>query len=97
MRRLADLDFAGLGDVPRIIGEFHFGALDRGMFHAGLVKVKDQAERADVYRSYMRGALLNPTFVGTGWFKYQDEPTTGRGLDGENYQISFVDCCDTPY
>jgi hypothetical protein len=96
-RSVADLDFAGLGDVPRIIGEFHFGALDRGMFHTGLVKVKDQAERADAYRSYMRGALLNPTFVGTGWFKYQDEPTTGRGLDGENYQIGFVDCCDTPY
>jgi hypothetical protein len=26
-----------------------------------------------------------------------DEPTTGRALDGENYQIGFLDSCDTPY
>ncbi len=27
------------------VGEFHFGALDRGMFHPGLVGVADQKER----------------------------------------------------
>ena len=32
-----------------------------------------------------------------GWFQYQDEPTTGRVYDEENYQIGFVDICDTPY
>jgi agarase len=26
-----------------------------------------------------------------------DQPATGRGLDGENYQIGFLDICDTPY
>ncbi|MFO0890026.1 MAG: beta-galactosidase [Isosphaeraceae bacterium] len=31
---------------PVIIGEFHAGALDRGMFHTGLVSAADQAERA---------------------------------------------------
>jgi len=25
-----------------------------------------------------------------------DQATTGRG-DGENYQIGFLDVCDTPY
>jgi len=84
-------------DLPLIIGEFHFGALDRGMFHTGLVKVKDQAERAQVHKEYVEGCLRHPQFVGCHWFKYQDEPTTGRGLDGENYQIGFVDTCDTPY
>jgi len=84
-------------DKPVIIGEFHFGALDRGMFHTGLRGVKNQQERANAYRSYVIGALRNPIIVGTGWFKYMDEPTTGRGLDGENYQIGFLDCCDTPY
>lgn len=29
--------------------------------------------------------------------KYQDQPTTGRVLDEENYQIGFVDIVDTPY
>ena len=84
-------------DVPLIIGEFHFGALDRGMFHTGLRPVKDQAARAAAYKSYVRGVLRHPQFVGCHWFKYTDEPTTGRALDGENYQIGFLDIVDTPY
>nr|MBP7053987.1 beta-agarase [Phycisphaerae bacterium] len=53
-------------------------------------------DRADKYRSYLESALRNPCIVGTHWFQYKDQPTTGRG-DGENYQIGFVDICDTPY
>ncbi|MBU0606496.1 MAG: beta-galactosidase [Armatimonadetes bacterium] len=94
---VADFKPAGGADVPLIIGEFHFGALDRGMFHTGLVPVASQEARAKAYRDYVQGALRNPYFVGTGWFKYMDEATTGRPLDEENYQIGFVDCCDTPY
>jgi len=83
-------------DKPVIIGEFHFGALDRGMFHGGLCPVKDQAERAQYYKSYIQGALKNKYIVGAHWFQYKDEATTGR-FDGENYQIGFVDVCDKPY
>jgi hypothetical protein len=83
-------------DLPVIIGEFHFGALDRGMFHTGLRKTENQKDRADKYTDYVRSALRNPYIVGTHWFQYIDQPTTGRG-DGENYQIGFVDICDKPY
>jgi len=83
-------------DMPTIIGEFHFGALDRGMFHTGLKRTTDQQDRADKYGSYVRGALRNPQIVGTHWFQYKDQATTGRG-DGENYQIGFIDICDKPY
>jgi hypothetical protein len=83
-------------DKPTIIGEFHFGALDRGMFHTGLKKTINQQDRADKYKSYVRGALRNAYIVGTHWFQYKDQATTGRG-DGENYQIGFVDICDKPY
>jgi hypothetical protein len=83
-------------DKPTIIGEFHFGALDRGPFHPGLVPTADQNERAAAYRHYVGSALENPYIVGTHWFQYADQATTGRG-DGENYQIGFVDTCDTPY
>jgi len=83
-------------DKPIIIGEFHFGALDRGMFHTGLKKADNQQDRAAKYKDYVQGALRNPFIVGTHWFQYKDQPTTGRG-DGENYQIGFVDICDTPY
>jgi hypothetical protein len=83
-------------DLPVVIGEFHFGALDRGLFHAGLRPVADQRARGAAYRRYVRGALANPWLVGTHWFQFVDQPATGRG-DGENYQIGFVDVCDTPY
>lgn len=83
-------------DLPLIIGEFHFGALDRGMFHTGLRSTNSQQDRADAYAHYVRGALRNPFIVGTHWFQYKDQATTGRG-DGENYQIGFIDVCDKPY
>ena len=38
----------------------------------------------------------NRYLVGTHWFQFGDQATTGRG-DGENYQIGFLDVCDTPY
>lgn len=84
-------------DKPLIIGEFHFGALDRGLFHTGLVPVANQAARAQAYKDYVLGALKHPQFVGTHWFQWMDEPTTGRVYDEENYQIGFVDVADTPY
>jgi len=59
-------------------------------------KTANQQDRADKYKSYVRGALRNPYIVGTHWFQYKDQATTGRG-DGENYQIGFIDICDTPY
>lgn len=86
----------GAVDKPCIIGEFHFGALDRGMLHTGLVKRKDQKDRAETYQSYVEGALKNRNWVGTHWFQFSSQATTGR-TDGENYQIGFVDICDTPY
>jgi hypothetical protein len=44
----------------------------------------------------VQGALQNEWLVGTHWFQFGDQATTGRG-DGENYQIGFLDVCDTPY
>ena len=83
-------------DAPVLVGEFHFGALDRGLFHPGLCPTENQQDRAAKYTGYVRSALANPLIVGTHWFQYVNEATTGRG-DGENYQIGFLDVCDTPY
>ncbi len=87
---------AGAVDKPMINGEFHFGALDRGMFHTGLVATRSQQERAKCYRDYVNACLDHPRFVGTHWFQWQDQPLTGRS-DGENYQIGFVTITDAPY
>jgi hypothetical protein len=84
-------------DMPVIIGEFHFGILDRGMFSASLCPAGiTQAERAVAYTRFVQGALTNPHIVGTHWFQFRDQPLTGR-WDGEGYQIGFVDVADTPY
>ena len=79
-----------------INGEFHFGALDRGMFHTGLVATRDQTERADCYRAFVNACLDHPRFVGTHWFQWRDQALTGRS-DGENYQIGFLTITDAPY
>ncbi len=83
-------------DKPVMIGEFHFGALDRGLFHPGLIQVADQAERGRTYTGYVTSALRHPQVVGVHWHQFGDQATTGR-FDGENFQVGFVDCCDTPY
>jgi hypothetical protein len=83
-------------DAPVIIGEFHFGGLDRGQFWGGLFSAENQQDRAAKFTAYVRSALDNPQLVGVHWFQYGDEATTGR-IDGENAQCGFVDICDTPY
>ena len=93
---LADFKLPEGVDKPVIIGEFHFGALDRGLFHPGQVKTANQQERADSYAEYVESALRHPNFIGTHWHQYSDQATTGR-FDGENFQVGFTDVCDKPY
>ncbi|MCX6900512.1 MAG: beta-galactosidase [Verrucomicrobia bacterium] len=83
-------------DKPVMIGEFHFGALDRGMFHPSLIEVADQAARGKAYATYIASALRHPNFIGAHWHQFGEQPTTGR-FDGENLQNGFLDVCDTPY
>jgi len=94
--QVRDVKLPGNVDAPVIIGEFHFGASDRGLFWNGLVSTDDQADRGRKYADYVNSALDNPQIVGVHWFQYGDEAVTGRG-DGENAQCGFVDVCDTPY
>lgn len=81
---------------PVLVGEFHYGTYDRGMFSSSLVPVGNQQERAVSYTRFVQGALVHPAFVGAHWFQFRDQPLTGR-YDGEGYQIGFVDVADTPY
>ena len=82
-------------DFPIIIGEFHTGALDRGLPHSGLRLTNNQKERALVYKNFLSQAVKNPYILGVGWFQYLDQPYTGRN-DGENYQIDFITVGDYP-
>jgi hypothetical protein len=95
-KSLADFKLPDGIDKPIIIGEFHFGALDRGLFHPSLIQVKDQQERGEAYYNYVESALKHPNFIGVHWHQYADQATTGR-FDGENFQNGLLDVCDTPY
>jgi len=83
-------------DLPVVLGEFHFGGMDRGMFHTGLVYTSSQEGKGEAYEYYVRSCLRNPCVIGTNWHQFSDQPTSGR-FDGENFQVGFTDCCDTPY
>ncbi len=84
-----------LTGLPILIGEFHAGVPDRGMA-PGLVQVLNQEERGVAYQYYVEHAAAHPYVIGTHWFQWMDEPSTGRA-DGENYNIGWIDVTDQPY
>ncbi|MBN1184235.1 MAG: hypothetical protein JXB49_18240 [Bacteroidales bacterium] len=81
---------------PIMIGEFHFGSIDRGLPATGIVGAKNQQARADAYRYYVEHGFARPEIVGIHYFQWIDQPVLGRS-DGENYNIGFVDICGNPY
>ena len=89
-------DFSSLTNKPVMIGEFHFGALDRGMDATGLRGVSSQKERGKAYRRYMHRAASHPMCLGAHYFILYDQAYLGR-FDGENYQIGALDVCSHPY
>ena len=86
---------ARLSGRPILIGEYHIGVPADGLA-AGLVQAKDQLERGSAYRYYVEQAASLEWFLGAYWFQWRDEPVLGR-MDGENYNIGFVDVADRPY
>jgi len=84
-----------LTGLPMMIGEFHFGVPGRGLA-PGLAQTVNQTERGVAYRYYVENAAANPAIIGTHWFQWGDQPSTGRN-DGENYNIGFIDVTDRPY
>lgn len=83
-------------DVPILIGEWHVGALDVGLPASGLVRVRDQRERGEAYRTYLEEAASKPWCVGAHYYSLYDQSSLGR-WDGENYNIGFLDVCNRPY
>ena len=79
-----------------MIGEFHFGATDRGPFGTGVCQAENQVDRAEKMKTYVRSALGNPQIVGVHWHQFSDQATSGR-FDGEYLQVGWTDICDTPY
>ncbi len=84
-----------LTGLPMIIGEYHFGTVDRGMAQS-LWQVENEEQRGVAYRYYTENAYSHPGLIGTGYFQWCDQDMTGRG-DGENYNCGLIDVTDRPY
>jgi hypothetical protein len=85
-----------LTNLPMIIGEYHFGTVDRGLAQS-LWQVDTQEERGVAYRYYTEQAYAHPGLIGTAYFQWNDQDITGRRYDGENYNCGLIDVTDRPY
>ena len=85
-----------LTDMPMIIGEYHFGTVDRGMAQS-LWQVNSEKERGIAYRYYTEQSYSHPGIIGTAYFQWSDQELLGRSLDGENYNCGLIDVTDRPY
>lgn len=86
---------ADILNLPIIVGEYHFGTVDRGLAQS-LWQVDSESERGIAYRYYTENAYSHPNFIGSGYFQWCDQDITGR-FDGENYNCGMVDVTDRPY
>ncbi|MDR1161191.1 MAG: hypothetical protein LBK45_02520, partial [Tannerellaceae bacterium] len=85
-----------LTDTPMIIGEYHFGTVDRGMAQS-LWQVENQEQRGVAYRYYTEQGYAHPGLIGTAYFQWCDQDLMGRSIDGENYNCGLIDVTDRPY
>ena len=81
---------------PVMIGEWHFGSVDRGVPSTGLQGAENQSARGEAYRYYFEQGIARPELIGIHWFQWNDQPVFGRS-DGESYCIGFLDICNRPY
>ena len=83
-------------DLPVMIGEFHFGALEPRAHGHRPGGVQTQSERAKAFRYYCERVAAHPYGVGCHFFQCYDQFVLGR-FDGENYNIGLFDICSRPY
>ncbi|MEK0317803.1 hypothetical protein [Cohnella sp. 56] len=96
MCRTAVEEVYGHVGKPVMVGEFHFGAIDRGLPATGIRGALDQENRGKAIRRYIEDAAAQPNCVGVHYFQLNDQPFLGR-FDGENYNIGLVDVCNRAY
>lgn len=94
-------------DKPTLVGEFCIPAWYGGERGFGRYSTYAETDResGEYYASYVKAAAADPRCIGAIWFKYRDDPITGRGGDpgsaadlvrGEAYAFGLVDEADRP-
>jgi hypothetical protein len=91
---------------PVLCGEFSFPAFyggRRGFGRYGAVSADDDARAGELYARWVQDAAKDPYCVGVSYFKYRDQPLTGRGpgrgdmpVIGEHFAFGLVTETDRP-
>ena len=91
--------FADVAKLPILVSEYGFRAADAGLpnTYPVIYPVYDtQTDRADAFESYAREGFAKPYVVGLHWFRFVDQPASGR-FDGEDNNFGLVNIADEPY
>jgi hypothetical protein len=83
-------------DKPIVVGEWHIGGSDKGLYANGLVCSTTQEERGKCCAYYMQTAMSYINCIGIHYFEFNDQPLLGR-FDGENMQHGLIDVCNKPH
>lgn len=87
---------SSVSDMPMMIGEWHIGGGDKGLFAHGLLSSPTQEERGKSCAYFMQNAMVHKNCVGLHYFEMNDQPLLGR-FDGECMQHGVIDICNRPY
>jgi len=89
-------DWHRLTGRPILIGEHHFPLASPRQLPP-LYPAFSPDQRRAMYVDFVRSWAGQPWAVGNHWFQHADQPLTGRGHDGENQTVGFVDITDQPH
>ncbi|HBP38617.1 MAG TPA: beta-galactosidase, partial [Clostridiales bacterium] len=90
------LRLAASAGKPVIIGEWHVGEPESGLWRSGHICAATSTDRGKAYRHYVETAAAFPCCVGTHYFEYNDQSLLGR-FDGEHMAHGLIDCTNRPY
>ncbi len=84
-------------NAPVLISEFGFAAADQGRVGGFSPCGVTEDDRVQGYQSYIADASTWPNLVGMHWYKWEDDPISGRMWDNSNETLGLVSITDVPY
>lgn len=84
-------------NAPVMISEFAFGSSDRGRMAGGAPCGATETDRVAGYNRYVNEMSGWTNLVGMHWYKWEDDPLSGRMWDGQTHALGLVTIADVPY
>lgn len=84
-------------NAPVMVSEFGFSAMDQGRVGGGYPGAITENDRVQAYNAYINDVKTWPNMVGLHYYKWEDEPVSGRMWDNANHTYGLVSITDVPY